>query len=114
MRNGGREMQKLGRGGGEGIKPRGMRKVPDMGLTCTSPACFIGLQTETRRVTPVPQRTPGPAPSGLYPSSPAPARDASPSWAFPDPGSGRVGLFFRTLMRAVLRSTKGEERGDMG
>lgn len=78
-------MQKPGCGGEEGIKPRGMRKVPDVGLTCTSPACFVRVQTKTRRVTLAPQRTLGPTSSGPHPSPLAPARHTAPSWAFLDP-----------------------------
>lgn len=40
-----------------------------MGLTCTSPACVIGSQTETRRVTRAPQRTPDPTPRWQHPHS---------------------------------------------
>lgn len=66
-----------------------------------------------KRVTPGTQTTPGPLHAAL-PQLLCPTRLASlasPSWAFLDLDSRRVGLFFRTLRGAVLRRMRGEKGG---
>lgn len=86
----------------------GPRRGADLYISCL----LHRVADRDKRVTPGPQTTPGPLHTAL-PQLLCPTRLASPSWAFLDLDSRRVGLFFRTLRGAVLRRMR-EEKGGVG